>query len=232
MTEEPFHVKLSEERSITAIRSLPITPGAGWLFVYAPRAGSNIHDPFGTYLCRHLAGIGIGAVRFQFPYMESGGRRPDLPQVLEDTWRRVMESVRTPHLKLAIGGRSMGGRIASQVVAQGARVDALALFAYPLRPPGNPSQRRDAHLPAITAPTLFCSGSRDAFATPDELRAAAAAVPRFRAHVMEGADHGFATLKSSGRTREDVWCEARSVFIDWLMDAVRKPPGGCEMGSG
>ena len=106
-----------------------------------------------------------------------------------------------PGVPVAIGGRSMGGRIASAVVASGVEVDALALFAYPLHPPGRPDQTRDGHLAAIGVPTLFCSGTRDAFATPEELNAAAAKVSAARFHIMEGADHGYSVLKSSGRSR-------------------------------
>lgn len=175
-----------------------------------------MNDPFGVYLCRQLAAKGIGAVRFQFEYMEARKRRPDSPRVLEETWRRVIDAVRSPGLKLAVGGRSMGGRIASQVVAKGVAVDGLALFAYPLRPPWRPTQLRVEHLPDIPTRTLFCSGTRDTFGTPDELADAASLVPESSVHVLEGADHGFGTLKSSDRTREDVWKEATAVLLGWL----------------
>ncbi len=110
----------------------------------------------------------------------------------------------------------MGGRIASQVVAQGTAVDALALFTYPLHPPGNPDKRRDQHLPEVRVPTLFCSGTRDAFASPDELKEAASKVQDSRVHSLDGADHGFRVLKSSDRTSEDVWAEAVGAMLEWL----------------
>jgi predicted alpha/beta-hydrolase family hydrolase len=110
----------------------------------------------------------------------------------------------------------MGGRIASQVVAAGVKVDALALFAYPLHPPGRPERTRDEHLGSIKAKTLFVSGTNDAFGSPDELRAAASKVKRAKLHLLAAADHGFAVKKSSGRTREDVWAEAIDVFVRWL----------------
>ena len=119
MTEETFQVSLPGDRSITAIRSSPDGQESEYLFIYAPGAGSNVHDPFGGYLCKQLVAHGTTAVRFQFPYKEAGQRRPDPPRVLEETWRTVVEAVRLASGKLAIGGRSMGGRIASQVVAQG-----------------------------------------------------------------------------------------------------------------
>ena len=110
----------------------------------------------------------------------------------------------------------MGGRIASRIVAQGTQVDGLALFAYPLHPPTNPAQPRNEHFPDISVPTLFCSGTRDSFGTPEELRAAAANVPEATVGLLDGADHGFAVLKSSGRTQEDVWSEACGIMVSWL----------------
>ncbi len=95
-------------------------------------------------------------------------------------------------------------------------LESLALFAYPLHPPGKPEQLRTAHLPGIACPALFCSGTRDTFAAPDELAVAAALVPQSRIHLLDGADHGFAVLKSSGRSREDVWAEAAGVLVEWL----------------
>ncbi|MEX1255871.1 MAG: alpha/beta family hydrolase [Dehalococcoidia bacterium] len=218
MTETTLQIDVPGSGAVTAIRTEPEGDAVGWLFVYAPGAGSNVHDPFGVYACRRLAGEGIAALRLQFPYMEARKRGPDRPPVLEATWRAAIDAVRAPGVRLVVGGRSMGGRIASQAVAQGVEVDALALFAYPLHPPGKPEQLRDKHLPSITVPALFCSGTRDAFASPDELRAAAAKVPRSTVHLLEGADHGFAVPKASGRTRDDVWSEAVDELLAWLRE--------------
>jgi predicted alpha/beta-hydrolase family hydrolase len=217
--EDTFSIAIGDGRSVTAIRTQAERTSRDWLFLYAPGAGSNVHDPFGVYACRALAAEGMASVRFQFPYQEAGKRSPDPPHVLEETWCAVLEAVRTPGVRLVVGGRSMGGRIASQVVGQGAEVDALALFAYPLHPPGRPHQTRDRHLPAIKAPTLFCSGTNDAFASPDELSAAASKVRLSTIHLLNGADHGFAVPKSSGRTRDDVWAEAVAALLDWLQTA-------------
>jgi hypothetical protein len=214
---DSLSVALPDGRTVAALRSEPAGV-AGWTFAYAPGAGSNIHDPFGAHLARELSARGIAVVRFQFPYQEDGRRAPDRTPVLEATWRAVIEAVRPEVGRLAAGGRSMGGRIASQVVAQGVQVDALVLFAYPLHPPGRPEQIRDAHLPEIRVPTLFCSGTNDAFASADELRAAAAKVPHSAVHLMEAADHGFAAPKASGRTRQEVWDEAVTALLDWLLE--------------
>ena len=201
--------------TVTAVRSA--LPGApAWVCVYAPGAGSNIDDPFGRFLARALPARAVHVVRFQFPYMEAGRRAPDRPAVLEATWRAALDASRVGGVRLCAAGRSMGGRIASQVLAQGGQADALALFAYPLHQPGKPEQRRDEHLPAIRARTLFCSGTRDVFAAPEELREAASLVKRAKVHLLEGADHGFAVLKASGRTRDDVYAEAAEALVRLL----------------
>ena len=215
MIEEDFQVTV-EDRNITAIRVLPHVQESGCVLVYAPGAGSNLQDPFGRYLVQHMAGTGISTVIFQFPYMEERKRRPDPPRLLEETWREVIRVVRPTSDRLVVCGRSMGGRIASQVVAQGTVVDGLALFAYPLHPPSSPEKRRDGHLPNINVPTLFCSGTRDPFATAEELEEAASKLPKAMIHQLEGADHGFAVLKSSGRTRTEVWTEATDSLLSWL----------------
>ena len=212
--ERRSSVAVSDDVRVTVLET-GATHGE-WRFVYAPGAGSDLGDPFGVVMAERLAHAGVGMVRFQFPYAEAGRRSPDRPAVLEGTWRALIAAYATPAGRLVIGGRSMGGRIASVAASQGAPVDALALFAYPLHPPGRPGQPRDAHFPAITVPTLFCSGTRDAFGSPEELRAAAAAISGSRLHLMEAADHGFAVTKASGRTRQDVWGEAAALFLEWL----------------
>ena len=220
MTEHRFQITVSA-RPISVITTLTADQAAIGHFIYAPGAGSNINDLFGRFLSDKLVTSGVSLTRFQFPYMEEGKRRPDSPRLLEETWDEVIRSIRdTTNTRIVVGGRSMGGRIASQAVAKGTVVDGLALFAYPLRPPSNPLIRRDEHLPIIKAPTLLCSGTRDAFASPEELEEAASKVPRSTVHHLEGADHGFGVLKSSGRTREDVWAEATDRFMAWLLDQV------------
>lgn len=217
MGEETFRVSVPGHDTVTAVRTAPEgRSDPGVVFVYAPGAGSNVHDPFGVHACRRLASLAYTAVRFQFPYMEARRRRPDRTPVLEATWRAVMEEVRDFAPRLVAGGRSMGGRVASQVVAGGTDVAGLALFAYPLNPPQNPAIRRDEHLPLIGVPTFFCSGTRDTFATPDDLRLAASKVPGAAVHLLDGADHGFGVLKSSRRTREDVRDEAVDALLEWL----------------
>ncbi|HMC71094.1 MAG TPA: alpha/beta family hydrolase [Mycobacteriales bacterium] len=215
MAQKTLTIEVPGSGSVTAVRAGP-KGTVRWLVAYAPGAGSNVDDPFGVYASDALAAHGVAVVRIQFPYMEAGKKSPDRPAVLEATWRAVIERLRGEAPKIVVGGRSMGGRIASQVVAQGVEVDAVALFAYPLHPPGKPEQQRVEHFPSLRVPVLFCSGTNDAFASPEELQTAARMVQRATVHLLEGADHGFAVRKSSGRSREDVWAEAVEAMVGWL----------------
>jgi predicted alpha/beta-hydrolase family hydrolase len=216
VSEGTLQIEVPGAGAITAIET-PAVGKSGWTFVYAPGAGSNVHDPFGVFACRTLAERGVRCVRIQFPYQEAKRRSPDRTPVLEATWRAAIEAVRDDN-RLVVGGRSMGGRIASQIVAQSGGVDAIALFAYPLHPPGKPEQRRDSHLPDLRMPVLFCSGTNDAFGSPEELREAAALVSNATMHLLEGADHGFSVRRASGRTRDEVWREAVEAMWEWLGD--------------
>ena len=215
MPDETISIALPDGQTVSAVRTAA-GKKRGPLLAYAPGAGANVHDPFGRFLAQRLAAEGISTVRLQFPYMEARRRRPDPPPLLEATWRAAIEALRDETARLIVGGRSMGGRIASQVVAKGEQVDGLTLFAYPLHPPGHPEKRRDKHLAASAVRTLFCSGTRDAFASPEELRAAARLVRGATFHLLGDADHGFAVPKASGRTKDDVWEEAAQAFIAWL----------------
>ena len=206
---------MPDDRSVTSVLSGAQGHDTSWTFIYAPGAGSNIDDPFGAYAASRLAERGISTARFQFPYMEEKRRAPDRSSVLEATWRAAIEAFRRPDGRLVAGGRSMGGRIASLVAAQGAPLDALALFAYPLHSSGR-NEWRDKHFHAISQSALFCSGTRDAFATPDELAEAVSKIKEIRLHFLDGADHGFSVRKSSGKTRQDIWDEAIETFVDWL----------------
>jgi predicted alpha/beta-hydrolase family hydrolase len=119
--------------------------------------------------------------------------------------------------RVVIGGRSMGGRAASMLAAEGFAADGLLLLAYPLHPAGKPEQLRDAHLPAIAMPGLCFNGTRDALCRRDLMEQVLQRVgPRFQMHWLEGADHSFHVLKSSGRTDADVMDEVGSTSERWL----------------
>jgi len=213
LSGQRFSIEVPGKGAVSAVRTDSPQTGSGRLYVYAPGAVANLDDPFGCYLAERLPAAGLSVLRFQFPYMEAGRRAPDRTPVLESTWRAAIAAARPSASVLLIGGRSMGGRIASMVAAQDAGVDGLALFAYPLHQPGRPERLRDEHFPCLDMPVLFCSGTRDTFATPAEIAASAAKVPDARVHVLQSADHGFAARKKDGRTREDIWAEAAGALI-------------------
>jgi predicted alpha/beta-hydrolase family hydrolase len=182
-------------------------------------AGGNRRNPMLVALADALAGSGRAAVLYDFPYAAQGRRRPDPPAVLEATTREVggLALAVTGAQRVVHGGRSMGGRIASQGAAAGERADGLAFLGYPLHPPGQFGKRREAHLPAIAVPMLFVQGTRDAFAREDLLRALMEKLgPTAELHRVAEADHSFGVLKSSGRTPEDVLTEVRGALLAWL----------------
>jgi len=162
---------------------------------------------------------GLDVVRFNFLYREKGSGRPDPMPRLEKCFSAVVARSReeiNPGT-LIIGGRSMGGRAASMMAAEGFDCDGLLLFAYPLHPPGQPEKMRDAHLRSIEVPVLCFNGTRDAFCTKELMEATLKTVKtRWEMHWLEGADHSFHVLKSSGRTDPDVLAEVGDATRSWL----------------
>src|SRR5687768_4040912 len=170
-----------------------------------------------TALAQALRVAGFDVVRFDFPYRERGSKMPDPMPVLKDSIVRVVEEVRTQlhPRRLIIGGRSMGGRAASMLAAEGFECDGLLLAAYPLHPAGKPEKLRAAHLSRISVPVLCFNGTRDDLCRRD-LMEQALANTAWQMHWIEGADHSFRVLKSSGRTDEDVFNEIATVSRRWL----------------
>jgi predicted alpha/beta-hydrolase family hydrolase len=182
-------------------------------------AGGDRRAPFLVALAEAVAASGRLAVLYNFPYSEAGRGRPDATDVLEETTRVVADHVRTElgSERLVHGGKSMGGRIASQVVAGGGPADGLVFLGYPLHPPGKPDALRDRHLPLITAPMLFVQGTRDAFARWDLLTAVLERLgERAALHRVEDGDHSFAVRKKTGRSKDDVIAEVHSAVLGWL----------------
>ena len=182
-------------------------------------AGSNRTTPALVALAETIGSSGRLCVLYNFPYTEVGRRRPDPPEVLEATARAVADHARQTlgARTLVLGGRSMGGRIASQAVAKGVIAEGLVFLAYPLHPPGRPEQLRDKHLPAVVVPMLFVQGTRDDFARADLLEAVLARLgDRATFHSVEGGDHSFGVLKRSGRTPAEVREEVHAAVLAWL----------------
>ena len=182
-------------------------------------AGGDRENPALVALALALAASGRRAVLYNFPYTEAGRGRPDQNPVLEAAARAVSEHVRREMGagRVVLGGRSMGGRIASQIVAGGTSADGLVFLGYPLHPPGKPETLRDRHLPRVEAPMLFVQGTRDAFARPDLLAALLEKLgSRAWVHRVENADHSFTVRKSTGRSAKDVTEEVHRAVLDWL----------------
>jgi uncharacterized protein len=182
--------------------------------------GNRRHAPL-VRLAEMLSGTGRRVLLYNFLYTERRQKRPDPPAVLEATTAAVGEHVRSAFgaERLVHGGRSMGGRIASQAVAGGALADGLVFLAYPLHPPGQLEKLRDRHLGGITVPMLFVQGTRDAFARRELLDAVVSRLgSRARLHRVEGGDHSFGVLKSAGRTAAQVEEEIQAAVRAWLDD--------------
>jgi uncharacterized protein len=170
-------------------------------------------------LSQALSETGRRVVLYNFPYTEKKKRIPDRPAVLEATVAAVAGHARTAlgASRLVLGGKSMGGRIASQAVASGLAADGLVFLGYPLHPPGRFDALRDRHLPAIAVPMLFVQGTRDAFARPDLLAAVLGGLgDRVTLHAIEGGDHSFVVPRGKGRAPAQVEAEVVSAIDGWL----------------
>lgn len=190
------------------------------LFMCAHGAGGSMADR-GTLACaRTMHDHGIGVVRFNFLYKEKKSGRPDAMPRLMETIAAVVARARAElsPSRLVIGGRSMGGRAASMLAADGFDADGLLLLAYPLHPAGQPEKLRDAHLSRIAMPVLCFSGTRDALCTRELMeRALTTVTAPWDMRWVEGADHSFHVLKSSGTTDLAVMTEIGSVSRAWMM---------------
>jgi predicted alpha/beta-hydrolase family hydrolase len=198
------------------------TPSSKGVFVCAHGAGEGMSGRGILAAAAAMRARGLDVVRFNFLYKEKGSGRPDPMPLLEECFAAVVARVRSERVpnRLIIGGRSMGGRAASMMAAEGFACDGLLLLAYPLHPDGKPEKLRDAHLPSITVQTLALSGTRDALCRRDLMEEVLRRVgPRFRMHWLEGADHSWHVLKSSGRTDAAVLEEAGRVTEEWLSQA-------------
>ncbi|HEX2076134.1 MAG TPA: alpha/beta family hydrolase [Longimicrobium sp.] len=213
-----WQVQAGGERT-TAVFDPAGAAGTRVVFVCAHGAGGN-RDDRGMLATREaLLARGLPVVRFNFLYKEKGSGRPDpMPRLMETVSAvvaRVREELR-PEV-LVIGGRSMGGRAASMLAAEGFPCDGLLLLAYPLHPAGQPAKLRDAHLPDIRVPVLCFNGTRDELCRRDLMEPVLQRVgTNWWMHWVEGADHSFHVLKSSGRTDREVMDEIGAATQEWI----------------
>lgn len=206
-------------RETTAVFEPAETGQAQVVFVFAHGAGGNMNDRAMLQTAKLLRSRGMGVVRFNFLYKEKGSGRPDPMPLLKETVAAVATRGREElgPAVLIIGGRSMGGRAASMLAADGFACNGLLLLAYPLHPPGQPEKLRDAHLPAIRVPVICFSGTRDPFCQRPLMDAALKTVTtKWEMRWVEGADHSFHVPKSSGRTDAEVMVEIANFAEAWV----------------
>ncbi|HEY2135908.1 MAG TPA: alpha/beta family hydrolase [Xanthobacteraceae bacterium] len=216
---EEIKIDVAGVMPVSALFLAPARPRA--CFVFAHGAGAGMTHAFMEAAARGLSERAIATLRYQFPYMQKGSRRPDAPPVAHAAVRAaVAQAARLcPTLPLIAGGKSFGARMTSQAQAASplAGVRGLAFLGFPLHPAGKPSDERARHLFAIRIPMLFLQGTRDKLAEPATLEPVLAALaPTASAHFLAPADHGFHVPVRSGRTDAAVLAEALDAFAAWV----------------
>ena len=219
-------IDVEGEGAVSALLRLP--PGARALLVLAHGAGAGMTHPFMETVADVLADRGVGTLRYQFPYMEQGKRRPDRAPVAVAAVRAAVEAAgtraaaagddRDRPLPIFAGGKSFGGRMTSTAAAESPlpEVRGLVFLGFPLHPAGRPGTERARHLGDVTVPMLFVQGTRDRLADLELLRPVIDELgPDATLHVVDGADHGFDVLKRSGRTEADVMAEIGDAVAGW-----------------
>ena len=215
-----WRVAVGKEETSAIFEPASAENDTGVVFVCAHGAGGSMNDGGMTRTAQSLRGKGLGVVRFNFLYKEKKSKRPDPMPRLKECVTAMASRARSELAPktLIIGGRSMGGRAASMLAAEGFECDGLFLLAYPLHPPGQPEKLRDAHLSAIECPVLCINGTRDAFCTPALMETAIKTVATdWEMHWIEAADHSFHVPKSSGRNDAEVMEEIRDTARSWVI---------------
>lgn len=207
-------------------------PHAVALLVLAHGAGAGMTHPFMVAMADLLAEAGVSTLRFQFPYMEAGSKRPDRPAVAHAAIRAAVRKAAklAPALPLFAGGKSFGGRMTSQAQALEPlpNVRGLVFLGFPLHPPEKPSVDRAAHLPATGIPLLFIQGTRDGLARPALLRKVLKSLgKRATFRPVKDADHSFGVLVRSGRSPEEVLREIAEIVAEWTRarESAESPAG-------
>jgi predicted alpha/beta-hydrolase family hydrolase len=196
-------------------------PENAWgVYVLAHGAGAGMEHAFLARVAAELGARGMATLRYQFPYMERGGRRPDPPARAVATVRAAVAAARdqASDLPIVAGGKSFGGRMTSTAQADDAMegVRGLAFLGFPLHAPGRPGDARGAHLSRVEVPMLFCQGTRDPLAGLDLMRPLCDRLGSGSTlHVVDGGDHSFKVLKKSGRTHDEVMAELADTIVDW-----------------
>ena len=219
MTAEPGTIEIDGGASVSTLVQTPRTPHAACVLAHG--AGAGMGHVFMAAVADGLAERGVATLRYQFPFMERGSRRPDAPAVAHAAVRAAVAAAarRWPSLPLVAGGKSFGARMTSQAQAlqplPGVR--GLAFLGFPLHPTGKPSIERAAHLDGVRVPMLFVQGTRDALAEMGRLRGVVSQLgPHATLHELEAADHAFHVLVRSGRRDDEVLNEALDAVAAWV----------------
>jgi hypothetical protein len=219
-------VRLDAGSAVTALVYTGDGPRADAAFVLAHGAGAGQHSAFITSFAAALAALGVDVITFNFLYTEQRRRLPDRRPALEACYVAVIEAARqeveSARGALFIGGKSMGGRIATHVAAAGQTesLRGIVLLGYPLHPPGRPEERRDSHLPAIKSPMFFVQGSRDSFGTPAELDPVLSTLPAATLHIVVGGDHSFKLAKATPDRQAAVLEDIQRATAQWIRGVI------------
>ena len=225
-----LHIDIGSQGKHAAVTALVYPAAAepvGATLVLAHGAGAGQQSAFMTGFARGLAALGLDIVTFDFLYAEQRRRVPDRQAVLEACYRAVLDAVGSdaslPLSHVFIGGKSMGGRIATHIAASDSHraIKGLVLLGYPLHPPGRPQERRDSHLARICRPMLFVQGGRDAFGTPVELGPILSALsPPASLYVVEGGDHSFKRSPTSAESQASMYQNVQRTIASWIREII------------
>jgi uncharacterized protein len=221
--KSPSELRIPLEAGATTALAYTADSSAFAALVLGHGAGAGQRSTFMVDFARAITALGVDVITFNFPYTEQSRRIPDRAPVLETCYRAVIASVHAqlPAAKRAlfIGGKSMGGRIATQVAAADSTlpIAGLVLLGYPLHPPGRPTERRDKHLPAVGRPMLFVQGARDAFGTPAELAPIVETIgPLATIHVVAGGDHSLKLARKDPAAQTAVYDDVQRTMVEWM----------------
>ena len=218
---QPLTITVSDSSKVSALLLCPADARAAYVFAHG--AGAGMTHPSMAAIADGLAARGIATLRYQFPYMENGSKRPDPPAVAQAAVRAAVAETarRCGDLPLFAGGKSFGGRMTSQAQAKTplAGVRGLAFLGFPLHPAGKPSNERAEHLSDVKVPMLFLQGTRDALAEVDLLQPVVKCLGAGATlHLVKEADHSFHVLKRSGRNDTEVLSEVLDAFAAWVAE--------------
>jgi uncharacterized protein len=222
-TTEPVTITVNDAVRVSGLLQAP--PRARACYVLAHGAGAGMRHPFMVAIAAGLSERGIATLRYQFPYMEHGSRRPDPPRLAHATVRAAVAEAarRLPTLPLIAGGKSFGGRMTSQAQASVPLPGMLGLvfLGFPLHPAGRPSRERGEHLFDVQIPMLFLQGTRDTLATLDQLEPLCDALgARATLKLFDGADHSFHVPARSGRTDAQVRATMLDALAEWIAGTI------------